>query len=154
MISSRTLPESARAIDTTCCAAGRSCADLRAHGDRLVPEPGEQRLRLAVHPVEVEERAAPRLVREEDALGDAQVGHEVELLVDRRDAALQRAGRVARRQRLAEEQDLAARRLERAGDALDQRRLACAVRAEQAVHLGLEHVEVDALERLDARGTP
>ena len=122
---------------------------LRAHGDRVVAEPGEQSRRFPVHPVEVEQRPAARLVRQEDALGDAQVRDEVELLVDRRDAALQRSGRVAGRKRLAREQDLAARRLERAGDALDERRLAGAVRAEQAVHLGLEHVEVDALERLD-----
>ena len=72
-----------------------------------MPEPGEQGLGLAGHPVEVEERASPRLVREEDALRHAQVGHEVELLVDRRDAPLERAGGVARRQRLAEEEDLA-----------------------------------------------
>ena len=76
-------------------------ADLGAHGDRLVPEPGEQRRRLPVHLVEVEQRPAARLVREEDALGDAEVGDEVELLVDRRDAALERAGGVAGRKRLA-----------------------------------------------------
>ena len=71
--------------------------DLGPHRDRLVPEPGEQRLRVPVHPVEVEQRPAARLVREEDALGDAQVGHEVELLVDRRDAALQRPRGIALR---------------------------------------------------------
>ena len=67
-----------------------------------------------------------------------QVLDEVELLVDRRDAALERRRRVAGRQRLAHEEDLAAGRLDRAGDALDQRRLAGAVGPEQAVHLGLE----------------
>ena len=151
MISSRTLPDSARAIDTICCAAGRSRPDLRAHGDRLVSEPGEQRRRIPVHPVEVEQGPAARLVRQEDALGDAQVRDEVELLVDRRDAALERARGIARWKRLAHEKDLAARRLDRAGNALDQRRLAGAVGAEQAVHFGLENVEVDTLERLDSR---
>ena len=121
---------------------------LGADRDRLVPEPAQERRRLAVHLVEVEQRPAPRLVREKDALGDAQVRDQVELLVDRRDASLQRSRRVARRKRLTQEQDLAAGRLDDAGHALDQRRLAGAVRAEQAVHLGLEHVQVDPLERL------
>ena len=75
-------------------------------------EPREQRGRVAVHLVEVEQRPAARLVREEDALGDREVLDQVELLVDRRDAARERAGRVAHRQRLAVEEDLAARRLD------------------------------------------
>ena len=151
MISSRTLPDSARAIETTCCAAGRKLPDLRPHGNRLVSEPREQRFRFPVHRAQVEQRPVARLVGEEDALGDAQVGDEIELLVDRRDPALERSRRVSRRERLAQEDDLAARRLERAGDALDQRRLARAVGPEQAVNLRLEHLEVDALERLHAR---
>ena len=114
-------------------------------------EPGEQRLRVAVHLVEVEQGPAARLVREEDALGDAQVCDQIELLVDRRDAALERSRRVAGRKRLTPEEDLAAGRLDRTGNALDERRLAGAVGAEQAMHLGLEHVEVDTLKRLDAR---
>ena len=88
---------------------GPQLPDLGAYRDRLVSEPFQQRLGLPVHPVEVEQRPAAGLVRQEDALGDAQVGHEVELLVDRRDAALQRAGRIALRKRLAHEEDLAAR---------------------------------------------
>src|SRR4029453_13445994 len=126
-----------RACDRHDLLRGRAqLADLRAHGDRVVPEAREQRGRLAVHRVEVEKGPAAWLVREEDALGDAQIRNEVELLVDRRDAALQGSRRIALRERLAEEEDLAARRLERAGDALDQRRLPGAVRSEQAVHLG------------------
>ena len=68
----------------------------------VVSEPGKQRLGLPVHLVEVEQRPAARLVGQEDALGDAQVRHEVELLVDRRDTALQRPGRVTLRERFAE----------------------------------------------------
>ena len=52
------------------------------------------------------------------------------------------------------DEDLARGRLDRAGDALDQRRLAGAVGAEQAVDLALEHLEVDALQRLARPGTP
>ena len=110
MISSRTSPESARAIETICCAAGRSAPTFARAWDRLVPEPREERRGVAVHPVEVEQRAAPRLVRQEDALGDAQVGDQVELLVDRRDAALERSRGIARGERLALEEDLAAGR--------------------------------------------
>jgi hypothetical protein len=124
---------------------------LGPHRDRVVPEPGEERCRFPVHPVEVEQRPAARLMGQEDALGDAQVRDEVELLVDRRDAALERARGVALGKRLVHEEDLAAGRLDHPGDTLDQRRLPGAVRPEEAMHLGLEHVEVDTLESPDSR---
>ena len=101
MISRPTSPESARAIETICCAAGRSARILVRGGIASWPEAREQRGGVAVHLVAVEQRPAPRLVGEEDALGDGQVVDEVELLVDRRDAALLRAGGVADRERLA-----------------------------------------------------
>ena len=91
-------------------------------------------------------RAAAWLVAEEDALGDRQVVDEVELLVDRRDAASERAGRVTVGERLAVEEDLAGGRLDDARDALDQRRLARAVGPEQAVDFAGRDVEVNALQ--------
>ena len=151
MISSRTLPDRARAIDTICLPAGRSAPTFARGGIASCPRRASSAAGLAVHLVEVEERAAPGLVREEDALGHAQVVHQVELLVDRRHPALERSRRIPLRQRLAVEQDLAAGGLHRAGDALDQRGLAGSVRTQQAVHLGLQHLEVHALERLDPR---
>ena len=87
-------------------------ADLGRGDDRLVAEPLEQRRRLAAHPVEVEQRPAPRLVGEEDALGDRQVLDQVELLVDRRDAAPRLAAGSPDRQGLAAEEDLARGRLD------------------------------------------
>jgi hypothetical protein len=131
--------------------SGPQSPHLRAHRDRVVSEPREQRRGLPVHLVEVEQRPAARLVRQEDALGDAQVRDEVELLVDRRDAALERSRGITVRKRLAKEEDLAAGRLHRAGDALDERRLAGAVGTEQAVDLGRVDVEIDPLERFDSR---
>src|SRR6185436_13831010 len=59
--------ESARAIETTCCAAGRSGRDAR------VVEPLEQRDRALLHRVAVQQRAAAQLVAEEHALGHGQV---------------------------------------------------------------------------------
>ena len=98
MISRRTSPDSARAIETICCAAGRSAPTFARGGIDSWP----RRLSSAAESRYILSRSssrprAARLVREEDALRDAQVLDEVELLVDRRDAALQRSGGVARR---------------------------------------------------------
>ena len=150
MISSFASPEIARAIETICCAAGRSALTFARGGMAVWPRRSSSAVDVALHRGAVEQQAPARLVAEEDRLGDGQVLDEVELLVDRRDAARQRAGRVAGRQRLAREEDLAGGRLDGTGDALDQRRLAGAVGAEQAVDLAGPDVEVDALQRLDA----
>ena len=71
---------------------------LRPRGDRLMAEPRQQRARHAAHLVEVEQRPATRLVGQEDALRDRQVLDQIELLIDRRDPAFERLGRVADRQ--------------------------------------------------------
>ncbi len=55
---------------------------------------------------------------------------------------------------VAEDLDLPRGGGREAGGAVDQRRLAGAVRAEQAEELTLRDVERDALERLDAGGVP
>ena len=87
MISRRTSWESARAIETTCWAAGRS-APTRARGSIASwPRRSSSAADSRAHPLEIEQRPAARLVGEEDALGDRQVLDQVELLVDRRDAA-------------------------------------------------------------------
>src|SRR6185312_7203244 len=90
---------------------------------------------------------AADLVAQEHALGDRQVLDEVELLIDRPDAARHRLRWLTRRKRLALYEDLALRWRHRSGDALDERRLARAVGAEQHMHLTRGHVEVDAVER-------
>ena len=124
--------------------------DLRPRRDPGVAEALEQGERVLVHLLEVEQPGGAGLVAEEDALGDRQVVDQVELLVDRPHAARQRAGRVALRERLAGEADLARGRLDHAGHALDEGRLAGAVGPEQAVDLARQDVEVHARERRDA----
>jgi hypothetical protein len=116
-----------------------------------VVEPREQRGGLAPHAPAVEQPTPVELVAEEDALRHGQVLDEVELLVDRGDAARERSARLALRQRLAVDPDLALRRRDRAGHALDQRRLARAVGPEHAVDLARPHVEVDAVQGAHAR---
>ena len=61
---------------------------------------------------------------------------------------------VAKRDLLAVPGDLARVGAVGRGQHLDERRLAGAVLAEQAVHLAGADVEVDPVERADARGTP
>ena len=124
---------------------------VRVRRDVAVVQAREQLGRVPPHAGTVEQPGAARLVAEEHALGHRQVLDQVELLVDRRDAAGQRLRRLSRRQRIAVDEDLALRGRDHAGDALDQRRLAGAVGPEQAVHLAGVDVEVDPVERAHAR---
>ncbi len=153
MISSRASWESARAMLTICWRGRRQPADLAGRRDLGVAEPLQQ---LADAPVARCERWVnpPRgdLVAEEDVLGDGQAR--------RPGRAPGRSSRcrgciaavgVRQRDRLAAPADLALVGLVRAGQHLDQRRLAGAVLAEQAVHLAGADVEVDAAERPHAR---
>ena len=106
----------------------------------------EQRRRLGAHPRAVEQAEPARLVAEEDALGDAQVLDQVELLVDRPDPEGHGLRRLADGQQLAVDADLSLGRGDHARHALDQRRLPGPVGTEQAVHLPGAHVEVHALQ--------
>ena len=72
------------------------------------------------------------------------------VLEHRLDAGLARARRVPAGDRLAADEDLAAGRLDHAGEDLDQRRLAGAIVADQADDLAAVDVQVDAAERIDA----
>ena len=87
---------------------------------------------------------------EEDVLSDREVFHQVSLLVDGGDSLRQGGRRVPSCNQLAVDADLARRRFDDSGDALDQGRLAGTVRADDAVHLTAPHVEVDAAQRTDA----
>src|SRR5206468_3499430 len=70
----------------------------------------ESRAELADEPVRLspvdEDRVGHRLVAEEDVLGDGQDGHQHEMLVDHRDAPIDRVGRPADVDLLPIEQDL------------------------------------------------
>ena len=111
----------------------------------------------AAHPPPVDHAEPARLATERDVLGHRDVRQQVDLLVDRADA---RALRIVRRReahRLAVEPQLALVERERAGDRLDERRLARAVLAHERVHLAGEHAEVDAVDRgirPEAHGRP
>ena len=123
----------------------------RRRSDALIPEPGQQRRGLAVHRRPVQQRTPAPLVAEEHVQRHRQVRDQVQLLVDGGDAAGDRGSGVADRERLALEPDLAGGGLDQPGDALDERRLAGAVLADQTVHLAAGHGQVDAIEGAHAR---
>ena len=114
-------------------------------------EPVEQRLGAAAHLVVVDEaEGVQRLAADPDVFGHRHEGHQVEFLMDHRDAVLQR---VERRRQL----DFLALQLEGAGvgrvdagDDLHQRRLAGAVLAHQRVNVAALQPERDVVERQHA----
>ena len=82
--------------------------------------------------------------------GDGERLDEPELLVDHADAGGERVPRGREADRLAEEHDLPLVRLVEARDDVRERRLACAVLAEQRVHLAGRGGEVDPVVGDDA----
>ena len=91
------------------------------------------------------------VVTQEDVLGHAQVAHQVQLLVDRRHPPPESGRRASGRNRFAVHADLACRRLDRAGDALDQRRFPRSVGPDEAVNLTGQDIQVDAAKGDHAR---
>ena len=108
----------------------------RARARRAVPAHGPPRV-LALEP-------------DRDVLGDGQVREEGRLLIDRRDSQLARLDRIEVLDRPALDLDRSVVRKMRAGDHLDQRRLARAVFTDQGVDFAGPEVERDLLERLDS----
>ncbi len=110
----------------------------------------EHRGRLAAHPPAVD-AAEPleRLHADEDVLGDGQVGEERRLLEDDRDPGRLRLLGVVEDRLLAVEQQPAGVGPVDAGEDLDERRLAGAVLADEAVHLTGEELDVAVLERVN-----
>ena len=106
---------------------------------RLARLPGERRL--------VEEWPARQLIAEEQVLLDRELRHQREFLKHGAHAELACMVHRVNYGRLAAQMDRSARRPVKAGDDLDQRRLARAVLAEQHVHFARAHVEIDAIER-------
>ena len=87
---------------------------------------------------------------EHDVLGHRHVGHQMMFLMDRGDAGLV-GGRRRGRQRLTIDQDFTFVVFIESGHQLDERRFAGAVFAEQRIDLARPHIEIDVVERLDAR---
>ncbi len=99
-------------------------------------------LRLAFpHPAERVRQAA-----EQQVFRDRQVGHVLQFLVNHRDAGRDRRGRIRELHGLAVDQHAARIGLIFAAENLQQRRLARAVLAHQAMHLARMHVERNAVE--------
>ena len=114
-------------------------------------EAGEQLAGAAVRGGRVQHAGGGVLVAEVDVLGDGEAVDDVELLVHGRDAHAERGDGGGDGGRLALPDDLAAVGLVRAGEDLDERRLARAVLPEDAVHLAGDDVEVDAAQGDDTR---
>ena len=109
----------------------------------------EQLARGACGSGTVQHAAGGELVPEEDVLGDGQAVDDVELLVHRGDAHVDRGDGIRDLALLALPEDLAAGRLVRAGEDLDEGRLARAVLPEDAMHFARDDLEVDAAKGLD-----
>ena len=140
---------SAFAISTSCWSAIES-----PRASRSGVEPNAELLehggRLAAHPPAVDAaEALERLRADEDVLGDGQVGEERRLLEDDRDPGGLRLLGVVEDRLLAVEDEPAGVGPVDAGEDLDERRLAGAVLADEAVHLAGEERDVAVLERVD-----
>ena len=94
------------------------------------------------------EEEVPDLAAQVHVLDDVEVVAEREILVDDLDPELRRVLRAVDRDLLAVEEDLAGVVAVDAGDALDERRLAGAVVADERHDLARAHLEVDVGQRL------
>ena len=116
-------------------------------GVDVEPEVGEHHPRVLPHPGPVDHPEPARLAPEGDVLRNGDVGHQVDLLVDRPDPELLRVVRRPEPHGRPVQPELAGRQRERPRDRLDQRGLAGAVLAHERVHLAGEEPEVDPVER-------
>ncbi len=133
------MPSTGAATDGMSILRWRSSSDVR----RRIVRPSRK-------PEPAEHAGLQRLAAEEQVGGGVEVVREREVLVDGLDAVGARLARRAERDGIAVDQDLAARRAHDAREDLDQRRLACAVVADDRVHLAGAQVEADAAQGDDA----
>ena len=119
----------------------------------------QERLHRAVHLAALQERAAA-LAAEPDVLGDRQLRHQREFLVDDAQPTQPDSEGLPDRKRLAVEQDAAAIGRHGATEHLDERRFAGAVFPDERVDFAGRELELDLVERTDtavdlgqARGT-
>ena len=87
---------------------------------------------------------------EQDVLGHAEGPHQLEVLVDHADMQASGVRRTAQPYWVVVHQELAGLRRIEAGSDVHQRRLACAILAEQRMHLAPAHQEIRLLQRLEA----
>ena len=107
----------------------------------------KQLLRLDIRSPQAIEKL---LVAQIEILRDGQRGDEARLLIDHGDPMPPRVCGAANLDPFAFEAELALGGRNRAGEDLDQRRLARAVLAQQGVHFAAPQIEVDVLQRGDA----
>ncbi len=101
-----------------------------------------------VHAAPIDQQTeASRLVADEDVLGHAAFGDQVDFLVDRAHAPALRVARRGEGDRLAVEVDRALVERMKAGQHLDQRRFAGAVLADQAMYLAGAQRQRDVAQR-------
>ncbi|CAM2160699.1 hypothetical protein PT2222_80283 [Paraburkholderia tropica] len=132
--------------------ADREILHRRARIDALA-EPLQFRHRALDERLLVEHAEAVGQLPEHQVVGHGQLGHEMQFLIDDRDARVERGARGREALLHAAQAQRARLRLVHAREHLEQRGLARAVLAHQAVHLARAHVERHAVERLHARKT-
>src|SRR5581483_3724134 len=130
--------------------AARECRDpLADRADRRHAEAPERRARLRLPRRLAQALETLRLPAQVHVLDDVEVVREREILVDDLDPELRGLLRAVHGHRLAVEEELALVHRVDAGDALDERRLAGAVVADEGHHLALAHLEIDVGQGLD-----
>ena len=150
MISTSASSDSALAISTICRCATESGPHERSRCD-VDPEPVEAALRIGAQTRPVDEYPTARFTREKDVLRHRQVRHQVELLMNDRDACglgFERRSETAFAA-LVDDGAIVGRVL--AADDLHQRRFARAVFSAHGMNLGTPQVETDAVQCDDAR---
>ena len=149
MIRMRVCSDSALAISTSCCSPTRSVPDQRRRRGAEVQRLEQLRRRLQLAAPVDEERASDHLRAEKDVVGHGHARHQVELLVDDRDAVPGRVAGALKSHRHPVDRDLAlVVGVDPAGD-LHQRRLAGAILAHQRMDLAGARREIDAFEHRD-----
>ncbi len=117
------------------------------HRITLEPDALGDGLRLFSQPAPAHEQLRARFAANEHVLGDRHVGGEGEFLVDGDDSSALGVVRRHKGDRLAEQLDLARVRALRAGQNLEQRRLASAILAQERMDFRRPDFEMDVLER-------
>src|SRR5699024_6293375 len=123
---------------------------LRVRLDARDVEFVEQLLGPSPHALHIDHAPSPGLAAEADVLGDGPVGKEAELLEDRGDPGPGGLDRVGEVDLAAVDEQPTRIATVHSGDDLPQRRLPRAVLPDQTVHRARPHLEVDAVEDLDA----
>ena len=143
--------DSARAISTPCCCAMVSSR----HGDARIDvesEPQQDFVPPAMHGAPIDASApARRKASKQDVFRGAQRRHEAYLLGNRRNSFRDRVERRAEPRRPPSQEDLPVAGREGTREDLDERRLSGAVLADERMDLRRPDLQIDAIERIDAR---